>query len=858
MGLPRAFDIGSRRTAAPSRHRRSLGRRRRRPARIARPAVRGLERRALLTDLGILPHPYEGMGREQAERFFDERFLPPARVVASWDGDVAAGVAGTLGEDYRRAILDRVNAYRVLAGLPGVALDESLSGPAQQAALMMSANRTLSHSPDPGWIHYTAEGAASAGRSNLHLGRSGTAAIDSFIDEGPPSNAALGHRRWILYPPRAAMGVGDIPTSWQVDAYPGSTVLDVLGGGEVPRPADVVSWPPPGFLPGELVPDVWSFSMAGADFSSAEVTVSRDGVPLSVEVVTRDSLGYGDPTIGWSLPDGGDPGTETTSFDVTISGIRVTKASVTGTAKPGDVVGYSYRTQTFQPGTSPALDPPAIAFGADSVVVLGADGALEFDLVRLGALGARSQTFGLDIRGTGPDPFGIGSPGQPRPGVNIVTIAWAEGQRTAHLRFPVVDTSAIGESLTLDLFSLSDFQAIGRGDSPAPAPADSLRITFVEPPSHLGQNPGGSGRKIARADVDGDGRTDFVTFRIAGGSGMFELERSSDGARERLWLGFEGDSPFVGDFDGDGLADLGVFGVDPADGRAGARIRRSSDGTVVRTVFGGPSDLPVVGDFDGDGVDDLGVYGFNPNVGFSRFLILPSGGGPAIDRPFGGAQDLPMAGDFDGDGRDDLAVYGFSPVEGFSRFGILPSSGPSARSIPFGGKDDRPIPGDFDGDGTTDLAVYGFSPLNGFSRFGVVYSSGRPTLTRPFGGEDDRPIPGDFDGDGTTDLAVYGFSPLNGFSRFGVLPSGGSPARVASIGEPGAVGLPLFADTLPDRSSRVSSAEAIGTRTAVASQIASFPIALAALPDSSGTTNPPGRTRDRWPELPEVDSSQGV
>ena len=91
-----------------------------------------------------------------------------------------------------------------------------------------------------------------------------------------------------------------------------------------------------------------------------------------------------------------------------------------------------------------------------------------------------------------------------------------------------------------------------------------------------------------------------------------------------------------------------------------------------------------MGDFDGDGLTDLAVYGYSALNGYSRFGILFSSGRPTMMIPFGGGDDLPVAGEFDGDGIIDIAVSGFSVLNGYSRFAILSSAGTPARAEPFG------------------------------------------------------------------------------------------------------------------------------------------------------------------------------
>jgi hypothetical protein len=75
------------------------------------------------------------------------------------------------------------------------------------------------------------------------------------------------------------------------------------------------------------------------------------------------------------------------------------------------------------------------------------------------------------------------------------------------------------------------------------------------------------------------------------------------------------DLPVVGDWDGDGRSQLGVF----RQGRwyLDANGNREWDAGLdtVCDAFGAPTDLPVAGDMDGDGVSEIGVYRRTPAGG---------------------------------------------------------------------------------------------------------------------------------------------------------------------------------------------------------------------------------------------------
>lgn len=98
------------------------------------------------------------------------------------------------------------------------------------------------------------------------------------------------------------MGTGDIPSGGQRSA----NALAVFGGATaspIPEPRDgFVAWPPPGFIPYQLVFARWSFSLRGADFSDAQVVMTIDGKNQSI-IVEDIRNGFGDNTFVW-LPDG--------------------------------------------------------------------------------------------------------------------------------------------------------------------------------------------------------------------------------------------------------------------------------------------------------------------------------------------------------------------------------------------------------------------------------------------------------------------------------------------------------------------------------------------------------------------------
>jgi hypothetical protein len=180
----------------------------------------------------------------------------------------------------------------------------------------------------------------------------------------------------------------------------------------------------------------------------------------------------------------------------------------------------------------------------------------------------------------------------------------------------------------------------------------------------------------------------------------------------------------VGDWNGDGIIDVGVF-----DGRTGEWFRdtnRSIGLTVGATDFrnlkpnvipsdnvirfGVGSDTPVAGDWDGDGIDNLGVVRVQSNR-LDWFLDTNRvEGWQASDSSisFGVAGDIPVVGDWNGDRRDDIGVV---RAERGGLTWYLDSNGirgwqSNDTVIRFGTAGDLPVVADWDGNGTDNIGVY--------------------------------------------------------------------------------------------------------------------------------------------------------
>ena len=234
-----------------------------------------------------------------------ERFEPDV----NWTGNVANCNAGTTSQAYRDSYVQRTSWYRMMAGLGPVGENASATNSAQKAALIMAANNTLNHYPQPGWDCYSSAGAISAGESNLaySTGDLGLFGIDLYMQDSGSNNLSVGHRRWMLHPQLNKIGVGEAPrVSGQ---NPSTNAMEVIRPSifndrpEVRESDGFVAWPPSGYVPDVTVWGRWSFSLDGADFSNATVSMTGPGgsVPLSILFSSSDPGVLPEPTIVWEL-----------------------------------------------------------------------------------------------------------------------------------------------------------------------------------------------------------------------------------------------------------------------------------------------------------------------------------------------------------------------------------------------------------------------------------------------------------------------------------------------------------------------------------------------------------------------------
>lgn len=548
--------------------------------------------------------------REAVRASYLNTFVPTASVPMGWTGSIANGVAGDTSAAYKAAVLEAVNWFRAMAGVPPtISLDFTESSKAQQAALMFSANRSISHYPPSSWLYYTAEGAEAAGHSNICYQYAGVyflpGCIDAYVRDNGGGNYPAGHRRWILYPQTQSMGTGDVSLTINgSEQYPYANDLWVLDGNYgAPRPATrdyFVAWPPPGYVPYQTIYPRWSFSYPQADFQGASVSMRDAGgatIPVALEPVAN---GYGENTIVWiptnPLPSGAPA--QDVPIDVTISGVVISGQSRV----------FSYRVTVFDPATAGASAPPdrpGVYRGGRWLLDRNGDGVFTPSVDRDFYLGFPGATpVRGDWNGDGVEDAGV----------------YANG------------------------FWFLDYDGNGVWDG------GSLDKMFPF---------GWSGATPVVGDWDGDGRDSVGVYA----NGFWFLDYDGDfawdgGSTDKIFgLGWPGVELLVGDWNGNGRDKVGVF----ANGfwflDYNGNYAWDGGGVDRAYGFGWAGVTPVVGDWNGDGRDSSGVF-----LDGAWFLDYDGDGqwNPAAgDRNLGlgGSGWAPVVGDWNADGRESAGVF---------------------------------------------------------------------------------------------------------------------------------------------------------------------------------------------------------
>ncbi len=238
--------------------------------------------------------------------------------------------------------------------------------------------------------------------------------------------------------------------------------------------------------------------------------------------------------------------------------------------------------------------------------------------------------------------------------------------------------------------------------------------------------------ELRLGDVTGDGRADFVFRRGAEYFVNHDLfQPGGDVASDRhfTWRG-AADRLYLADVDGDDRDDFVI--------RSGTMIAISTD-TVAgggdetaehRFTLGQPTDRLHLGDVDGDGRADF-VLQRGAQYLVDHDVLVP-GGGPGPDAQFSWGRSVGRLhlGDVDGDGRDDFVLRDGASIS-ISTDSVVPGGDAAAEQhFSWGLRTDAFHLGDVTGDGAADLVLR--RGVNYFVNDDAALVGGDPTGDRSF------------------------------------------------------------------------------------------------------------------------------
>ena len=278
-------------------------------------------------------------------------------------------------------------------------------------------------------------------------------------------------------------------------------------------------------------------------------------------------------------------------------------------------------------------------------------------------------------------------------------------------------------------------------------------------PIAVGSGPSGA----AVGDYNGDGLADLAVSSFVAGNVSVLLRQPGGGfALEGgavISLGTRISSVAAGDFNSDGRLDLAVTQSDRSQVVLLLRNGQNTGFSALPPFATGVNPIAIaVGDYNGDALADLAIA--NRGGDSATILLRVSGGTfsseaavPLGDEPVG-----IVAADFDGDGRSDLAVPNYVPgtVSAFLRRPTndgFTAEPPIAVSASPAGVDAA----DFNRDGRPDLAVAANSGAVQILRRNAG-GGFTPDQTIPLAGAVNDVAAADFDGDSRPDLAASSYT----------------------------------------------------------------------------------------------------
>jgi glucose/arabinose dehydrogenase len=195
-------------------------------------------------------------------------------------------------------------------------------------------------------------------------------------------------------------------------------------------------------------------------------------------------------------------------------------------------------------------------------------------------------------------------------------------------------------------------------------------------------------------DWDCDGVDTPGLYRRSDGRVYLRNSNTTGVADVSFFFGNPGDVPLAGDFDGDGCDTVSIYR--PSEGRFYI-INRLGSGDAglgaadTSFLYGNQGDVPFVGDWNGDGVDTPGLR--RSSNGFVYLRNSNSQGVADLSYFYGDPGDVVFAGDWNGNGIDTLGL--FRPSNATMYLKNSNATGIADVMFRLGGSRSQPVAGSF-------------------------------------------------------------------------------------------------------------------------------------------------------------------